>query len=52
MVGSAPSVHSRQAIRINSADKQYRFYLVWITKLPPGQDSASVNEITLYREKR
>ncbi|HZO77190.1 MAG TPA: protein kinase [Solirubrobacteraceae bacterium] len=52
MVGSSPYVHSRQAIRINSADKQYRFYLVWITKLPPGQDSASVNEITLYREKR
>jgi serine/threonine-protein kinase len=52
MVGSAPSVHSRQAIRINRAGKQYRFYLVWITKLPPGHESASVNEITLYREKR
>jgi serine/threonine protein kinase len=52
MVGGAQSVHSRQAIRINSADKQYRYYLVWITDLPPGRDSASVNEITLYRPKR
>jgi serine/threonine-protein kinase len=52
MVGGAPSVHSRQAIRINRADKKYRYYLVWIRSLPPGHDSASVNEITLYRPKR
>jgi hypothetical protein len=52
IVGRAPSVHSRQAIRINKAGKPYRFYLVWITSLPPGHDSAAANEITLYRPKR
>lgn len=51
-VGSAPYVHSRQTIAINRAGRSYRYYLVWITNLPPGRDSASVNEITLYREKR
>jgi serine/threonine-protein kinase len=51
MVGGAPWVHGRQAIRINGTEKQYRYYLVWITSLPAKRESASVNEITLYREK-
>jgi eukaryotic-like serine/threonine-protein kinase len=52
MVGSASYVHHQQTISINRAGKSYRYWLVWITSLPPGGDSASVNEITLYREKR
>ena len=52
MVGSAPYVHTTQQIKINSAGRLYRYYLVWITALPPGHDSVSVNEITLYRLKR
>ena len=52
MVGHAASVAQRQTIAINRAARSYRYYLVWITSLPPGHDGASVNEITLYREKR
>jgi serine/threonine protein kinase len=51
-VGSAGFVHHQQKIPINRAGRSYRYYLVWITKLPPRQDSASVNEITLYRPTR
>lgn len=29
--------------------RPYRYFLVWITQLPPGQQHASLNELTLYR---
>ncbi len=51
LAGSASHVHHSQRIRL-TVNKRYRYYLVWITSLPPGQNSASVNEVTLYREKR
>jgi tRNA A-37 threonylcarbamoyl transferase component Bud32 len=50
-VGHASFVHHSQRIRLN-VHRKYRYYLVWITSLPPNQNSASVNEVTLYREKR
>ena len=28
---------------------RYRYYLIWITQLPPGQKSVSLNEVTLYK---
>jgi serine/threonine-protein kinase len=48
-VGHAPYVHHTQRIRLTGTAR-YRYYLVWITRLPPGQNSASVNEVTLYRQ--
>ncbi len=46
-VATVSSVHHRQRI-VFHLHRAYRYYLVWITKLPPGQDYASVNEVTLY----
>ena len=43
------AVHSRQAIPLDTAGVRYRYYLVWITKLPPGGQSVSLNEVALYR---
>ena len=31
------------------AGNRYRYYLVWITKLPPGADRVKISEIRLYR---
>jgi serine/threonine-protein kinase len=31
------------------AGRSYRYYLVWITKLPPNSKSATIDEIRLYR---
>ncbi len=50
LVGSAASVRHTQRIHLR-VNQPYRYYLVWITSLPPGQNSASVNEVTLYQEK-
>ena len=27
----------------------YRYYLVWLTTLPPGKQSASISELTLFK---
>jgi eukaryotic-like serine/threonine-protein kinase len=47
-LASAPYVHHRQDIGLPGA-APYRYYLVWIVSLPPGQQSVSLNEISLYR---
>jgi eukaryotic-like serine/threonine-protein kinase len=35
--------------RLNTGGHDYRYYLVWITELPQGHESAAVNEVELYR---
>lgn len=49
LVGNVPSVTSRTDIMLNTAGVRYRYYLAWITGLPPGQNSVQINEIVLYR---
>jgi serine/threonine-protein kinase len=48
-VGSATKVKSRQDITLSSAGKRYRYWLVWVTSLPPNAQSVSLNEVSLYR---
>jgi serine/threonine-protein kinase len=40
---------TRTRVKINSPGKRYRYYLVWITKLPPEQSSVQIAEIRLFR---
>ncbi len=47
-LASAESVRKAQRIKL-SGDSSYRYYLVWLTTLPPGQQSASISEITLFK---
>ena len=47
-VGEAPSVRDGAHIPITLGGKRYRYYLVWIIKLPPGKQSASISELTLF----
>ena len=37
------------AWKLDTGDKEYRYYLVWITKLPPGKESVEISEVLLYR---
>jgi eukaryotic-like serine/threonine-protein kinase len=43
-----PSMQNPQKIALNPGSAGYRYYLVWITSLPPGRDYAALNEIALY----
>jgi hypothetical protein len=29
--------------------RRYRYYLMWMTTLPPGRESATIAELTLFR---
>jgi serine/threonine-protein kinase len=40
---------AEQKIDLNTGGERFRYYLAWITKLPPGKDSADINELTLYQ---
>jgi eukaryotic-like serine/threonine-protein kinase len=48
-VGEDPAVRKDAHIQLALGGARYRYYLVWITKLPPGQQSASIAELTLFR---
>jgi serine/threonine-protein kinase len=47
-VGAAASVHSGQRIAI-AVPHPYRYYLMWMTSLPPGSQMATISELALYR---
>jgi eukaryotic-like serine/threonine-protein kinase len=48
-VGEDADVRKNARIALALAGARYRYYLVWITKLPPGQESAAISELTLFR---
>ena len=48
-VGEAQNVHDGAHIQLNLSGARYRYYLVWITQLPAGMQSASLAELTLFR---
>ena len=48
-VGESGYVDGHERITLNVGGKPYRYYLVWITTLPPNKESASINELTLFR---
>ena len=41
----------KQRFTFDTKNTKYRYYLVWITQLPPGADKVSIREITLYERK-
>ncbi len=42
-------VAARTTIALNTEGVRYRYYLVWITRLPPGSELAEISEITLFK---
>jgi serine/threonine-protein kinase len=48
-IGSSASVRSGERIRVNPAGGRHRLYLIWLTTLPPGKQSATIADITLFR---
>jgi hypothetical protein len=42
------SMQNPQKIPLDPGSAGYRYYLVWITSLPPGKNYAALNEIALY----
>ena len=36
-------------IQLDTATNRYRYYLVWITKLPPEEERVAISEIRLFQ---
>jgi serine/threonine-protein kinase len=39
----------RQRIDLDTARQRFRYYLIWITKLPPGDTKAQISEVLLFQ---
>ncbi len=48
-VSATRQVKSTEKFDLDTAGQRFRRYLVWITKLPPGEKRAEIAEILLYR---
>ena len=51
-IGGGTIRHKHQRFALRTGGKRYRYYLVWITKLPPGKSSVQIAEIRLFRLSR
>jgi serine/threonine-protein kinase len=43
---------SKQSFKLDTAARRYRYYLVWITKLPPEEDHVAITQLTLSAPKQ
>jgi serine/threonine-protein kinase len=48
-LGTIDSAERRQRVQLDTASNRFRYYLVWITMLPPGQENVEISEIVLFR---
>jgi len=48
-VGASDYVHSGERIPLTLDGQAHRYYLVWMTTLPPGSEAATINELTLFK---
>ncbi|HTE58953.1 MAG TPA: serine/threonine protein kinase, partial [Solirubrobacteraceae bacterium] len=50
-LGGGTVSKSKQSFKLDTADRRYRYYLVWITALPPNQDNVAITQLTLSAPK-
>jgi serine/threonine protein kinase len=48
-VAASSDVRSSEHIALSLGGNQYRYYLVWLTTLPPNMQSATIDELTLFK---
>ncbi len=48
-VGASSYVHDGERIQLSGGGQAFRYYLIWIATLPPGMQSASIAELTLFK---
>jgi eukaryotic-like serine/threonine-protein kinase len=48
-LGDIRSAKMRTTVSLDTAGNRFRYYLVWVTKLPPGADKVEISEIRLWR---
>ncbi len=51
LVGGGTVEEPSHRFTLNATDKPYRYYLVWVTELPPSQQRVEISGIVLFRPK-
>ena len=51
-LGTIDGADRRTSLDLDTAGNQYRYYLVWITALPEGEERVRISEIGLFQKKR
>jgi serine/threonine-protein kinase len=50
-VGGGTVRNDHQRFKLDDGGRRYRYYLVWITSLPPNQERVEIGEIALFSRK-
>jgi serine/threonine-protein kinase len=50
-VGGGTVERKKQRFPLETGGERYRYYLVWITALPPGASKVEINELALFERK-
>jgi len=50
-VATLTDVKRSQQVPLDTAGTRFRYYLVWITKLPPDSENATISDLALLSEK-
>jgi serine/threonine-protein kinase len=48
-IGASQLVHSGDRIPLNTGGRRFRYYLLWLSTLPPGMQRATIADITLFK---
>lgn len=48
-VGTSSSVHDGERIQLSLPGRSFRYYLIWMTALPPGRQMATIADVTLFK---
>jgi len=48
-VGTSADVHNGERISLALSGHPHRYYLLWMTTLPPKMESVTINELTLFK---
>jgi serine/threonine-protein kinase len=51
-VGGGTVKRKRQRFTLRTEGKAYRYYLVWITKLPEGAERVEIADVSLFARRR
>src|SRR5215211_1199587 len=50
-LGGGEVTERRESFKLDTRDRNFRYYLVWITALPPDKDQVAITQVTLSAPK-
>jgi serine/threonine-protein kinase len=48
-LGASTYVHNRERVSISTGGRRFRYYLLWLSTLPPGAQRATISGVTLFK---